>query len=388
MKISNIYRRVIKKIYKTINKTDIWVFGEWYGDRCCDNSLYLANYVVNNSNKKVYWVSNENADLLLLDKKIHRLIRDSIESKNIIDNAEVIIMNQSIYDVISDGFYVPKKSLLVNLWHGVPWKKILYDNVRNTTIKDKIIRKFNCLLFPYDMFLTPSISFEKIMQKQTNKDVVLIKSGNPRNSIFYNKEKIQEIKTKVKMLFNISNETKIVLYMPTFRDNNKNDFDFQSLISNKKFVDTMKSNNLVLIQKKHFVNIDNSYLDLNSKLVKNIINEIGSQELLAAADLLITDYSSCFFDYLVLDRPIIHFVYDYEYYKNKDRGLYYSIDKVCCGKCVYDVDGLINQINVSLMDNDNEKSLRKNRMKSFLTYENKNSCEETYKAIINMINKC
>ena len=51
---------------------------------------------------------------------------------------------------------------------------------------------------------------------------------------------------------------------------------------------------------------------------------------MAASDILVTDYSSCFFDFLILDRPIIHFLYDYDYYKEKDRGLYYEKEGVIC----------------------------------------------------------
>ena len=52
---------------------------------------------------------------------------------------------------------------------------------------------------------------------------------------------------------------------------------------------------------------------------------------LAAADMLITDYSSCFFDYLITNRPIIHYLYDYDYYVKEDRGVYYDVMDVVAG---------------------------------------------------------
>lgn len=385
MNINNIYRRILNKINKRINKNDIWVFGEWFGERCCDNCLYLANYVVNNTNKVVYWISNENTDLSMLDDKIHRLIRDSKESKEIIDKSEVVVVNQSIYDVISDGYYVPKRSLVVNLWHGVPWKKILYDNVKNTSIIDKFIIKFNRYFFAYDMFLVPSVSFEKIMLNQVNKNVSLIKAGYPRNSIFYDKNVLQIIRRKVDNLFNSCKGKKIILYMPTFRDDSDAFFDFQHMNDNRDFIQLMRKNNAILIQKKHFIKSKVKYDDIKTEYVINVDNEISSQELLGVADILITDYSSCFFDFLIMNKPIIHFLYDYEYYCNCNRGLYYDINDVKCGECVDSVPKLISQINHYFEEPNTDCKLRVDRKKTYMSYDNENSCIQIYKAIADKI---
>jgi CDP-glycerol glycerophosphotransferase (TagB/SpsB family) len=66
--------------------------------------------------------------------------------------------------------------------------------------------------------------------------------------------------------------------------------------------------------------------------------------LLLITDILITDYSSCYFDFTLLNRPIIHFVYDYDEYKNQDRGLYYDLEDVKGGYIVYEERQLVEAI--------------------------------------------
>ena len=72
-------------------------------------------------------------------------------------------------------------------------------------------------------------------------------------------------------------------------------------------------------------------------------------ELYIVSDMLITDYSSVFFDYAILKRPIVYFMYDYELYKNEMRGFYIDLDELP-GPIVQDEGALIEQIK-ALSDN-------------------------------------
>ena len=76
---------------------------------------------------------------------------------------------------------------------------------------------------------------------------------------------------------------------------------------------------------------------------------IDTQDLLCLADVLITDYSSCYFDYLLLSRPIILFAYDLHSYV-AERGLYYPLDDLAMGPLATDVSGLASELDDSLAD--------------------------------------
>ena len=70
------------------------------------------------------------------------------------------------------------------------------------------------------------------------------------------------------------------------------------------------------------------------------LSNIDTQELLLMTDLLVTDYSGCYVDFLMLDRPILHFAYDRQYYEKADRGLYFNLDEVAGGAIVGDFETL------------------------------------------------
>lgn len=377
----------INKIKKVLNKkhnnNDIWIFGEWYGTKCCDNCMYLANYIASiNNNLKLYWIANSDAKIGNLDKRITILSRDDQYTMNIVGNADVIIVNQGVVDITSDLFYVPKKSVFVNLWHGVPWKKIFLDVIQINKLK-KTIKKFLSIT---DIYLSTSRQFSQILSSQFSRDnVLIINAGYPRNSIFYNKELLIQNRDNFCNLFNIDKNKTIITYMPTFRDKHSKNFDFSDIINDSKFVNILDKHNVVIIQKKHFINSKQSFENNNSKYIINLESDFSSQELLSVSDMLITDYSSCFFDYLLLDKPIIHYLYDYDYYKNEDRGLYYSKERVVCGDCPETINELIDAIDENLKNPNKYRELRKKRKEEYMTYESKDSCKIIYEEIMKKV---
>ena len=104
--------------------------------------------------------------------------------------------------------------------------------------------------------------------------------------------------------------------------------------------------------------------------------------MLAAADVLITDYSSCFFDYLILDRPIIHYLYDYEYYVNSDRGVYYDLMDVVAGDTPKTIQELLTSIAENLKNPKLNHDLRNKRKGEFITYESEANSKIIYERIM------
>ena len=179
---------------------------------------------------------------------------------------------------------------------------------------------------------------------------------------------------------NVSDHTKIILYMPTFRDNPSQMKSLEQLGEDASFLKWIEENDTIIIQKAHFVSQQRNELQ-SHKRTKRILtlNDLIPYEALGVADILITDYSSCFFDYLILDRPIIHFIYDYENYRTADRGVYYDKDDVVCGDAPTDFEGLktaiIQYIESPLMDSD----LREERRKQFIEYESYDACQKIFR---------
>lgn len=379
-RIKIIWIKFISKFYK--KDKNLWVFGEWFGKRCCDNCLYLANYVAEKyPSINLVWIAKEEADLSLLNKNIKVVLMDSSEAKKVLKRASVAVMNQNINDFSENNISYFGKTITINLWHGIPWKKIFYDYIKFDNWFKKLGSKLQNDLLKAKYFLALSDDFKDILERSVPlKEKNIILSGYPRNSIFYDKEIVSSMKDKVIKIINQDfnknfTDIKVITYMPTFRDKTSETFSFNSVENNDKLNEILKEHNAIIVQKAHFVNINSKDFDSGNGRIFNL-NNISAQELLAASDILITDYSSCFFDYLILDRPIIHYLYDYDYYVNDDRGVYYKKEDVVSGDVAQNVDELINYIDINLKSSSNNKELRSLRRQKFLKYESSDSCQE------------
>lgn len=374
-----------KLAYLIPKKKNLWVFGAWFGKSVSDNPAALCDYVVrNNPEIEVVWITN---DMKTCSERGWRAIkRNSLGSLKYILTAQVVVMNQGFGDVnavnLLGGCYK------VQLWHGIAWKKIVGDALPDANKKiDKIYQKFFFYINKYDLYIAPSEKYAMTVQSafHVNKKNILF-VGQPRNVILFNKERCNEIHRE---LLNKLGEVdkKIIVYMPTFRDKKSFGFTFYD----DKIVDQLRGladkYNFILIEKSHFEDSRNKNInDLRNEFVFMMPNE-PADSLLAAADILITDYSSCFFDYLIRDKPIIHYVYDYEYYKNNDRGLYYNLDDVAAGSIANDTNELIDAIKDNLIDPLKERIKRERVKGIMLNFENENNIKTIVNKIIKEVDK-
>lgn len=384
------------KKYYSLGKRDknVWVFGEWFGNRCCDNCLFFANYLSNNHPEiKLFWISSKQANLSALDSRVTRLEMDTSSAVSVLKKAGAVFYVQGNIDITKRPFMYHSGALVTNFWHGVPWKKIGSDLIQNP--KSVFYFKLFLSLYGVDFYLSLSHEFSNILERAyATSGYNIINSGYPRNSIFYQESRVKECKchliSYLQKKFNVAfdDSVHLIAYMPTFRDKNEYFFSFMNMTDNR-INDVLKQTNSIILEKGHYVTAHrNAISDLrNSERVFMIDNDFLSQELLAASDMLITDYSSCFFDFLLLDRPIIHFLYDYDYYTKEDRGLYYKKDDVVCGDVAENVKQLESAIHENITNPQKFSKLRAQRRVRFLEYERSTSNEEIYKHIITKLYK-
>lgn len=372
--------------YKTNNRNPkCWLFGEWYGDRCNDNSCFLANAVtVLFPEIEAFWVARKNSDVSKLNKSIKVLLYDSEENRDIFMKVGVVIMNQGFIDFSSSGYNYFRGAITVNLWHGIAWKRIGHDMIK----KSGIVHKLGMIVYDYferaDKYLSLSNEYSKILYSAfhvKNKDI--IKSGYPRNSLFYSTDWLDRNKNNIisslryKRNNNISSTTRFIVYMPTFRDATNEVMTLELLDTDSDFMQFLDDEDLVILQKGHYVSQkrDESVGRKHNNRILSLEN-MAAYELLGVADILITDYSSCFFDFLLLNRPIIHFLYDLNEYKNIDRGLYYDLEDVICGKVAVNFEELKQTIKEYVNSPNADSSLRSLRKQHYMEYETPRSCEE------------
>ena len=242
-----------------------------------------------------------------------------------------------------------KRTKYIQTWHGTPLKKLGLDMEYINMSGNKDISKY------HDDFKKNTAAWEYLISQNSYSSEIfkrafafngeMLEIGYPRNDILVNnnnEEYIDKIKTK----FNISKDKKIILYAPTWRDNQyykKGEYKFATEMD----FDAMKealSKDYVLIVKYHYLVKENIDWDKYGDFIVECDANWDIQELYLISDVLITDYSSVMFDYAILRRPMLFFAYDMEFYKEGLRNFYFDMFEEVPGPIVEDTDGLIEEI--------------------------------------------
>ena len=255
------------------------------------------------------------------------------EYKKCLAKAKYWIFNYKIPDFL----YPKKNQIFVQCWHGTPLKRLgcdleHFDNVLNTI--DGIKKRYKIEASKFTYFISPSkFASEKFISawnlKEIGKENIIVEEGYPRNDFLFNyKEKdVQQIRKKL----GIENDNrKIILYAPTYRSDQHQTglgYVYKEEIDFKKMEEKFGKEYLILFRPHYF--IANSFdFDKYKGFVYNVANIDDINELYIISDILITDYSSVFFDYANLKRPMIFFMYDLEHYKNESNGFYIDLNEL------------------------------------------------------------
>lgn len=164
---------------------------------------------------------------------------------------------------------------------------------------------------------------------------------------------------------------KLFFYVPTFRDTQK---DISGWLKSRNLHNFLHENNIVLVCKLH--PFDKNSLD--SDLVEDFYKMASDSDIYAVlkySDALITDYSSIYFDYLLLDKPILYYVPDLEEYQEKCRGFYRPYEELTAGIKTYNEDELINAMQNVVNGVDNYKGQREKLRDKMFKYQDGRNCE-------------
>lgn len=376
-------RNIVYYLSGFVKKNDkIIIFGSWFGNKVGDNPKYMLDYLSEKETGKIYyWIGTEETfddfKKEYNDKNVLFLRRNTIKSFFICLRAKYIFVAQSYLDVCV--FNTFRKATMVQLWHGFPIKK-LGDDISDS---NKYKGKTNYYCERYDYFISMSHEMsERVESAFSNWGISkenIIKSGQPRNDILVKERENIVLKNSIKKMLGIPEGAYVISYLPTFRDNSKK----INSISNfsDSFYREMKKRNVYFIEKQHYVRAEEGILNKSSK--ENVVNpeqSIDTQKILLVTDLLISDYSSVYIDFLLLDRPLIHYLYDKSDYEKTDRGLYRPFAEEVCGPVVYESSEL-EKLLLNYEHNDYLDSLRSKQTKRFTQYDNGEASKMVWETI-------
>jgi len=310
-----------------------------------DNTKYFFLYMSGKNNYRSYWVSESK----MIVENLRRLGLKAVHSSSyklifLVMKAKFIFVVSGIGNICK--YSIGNNAIIINLWHGTPIKKIWFDCIN----KDKEYYKYwKSEIESWNYFIVPNRNLISMFQKAGNiKQNKILITGLPRNDILFKAKNnpyiARSIRKKVTSTYGINNQSKIILYCPTHRDRIENYKIKEVEQTILDFKAKYYKEDIVLLVRFHPLRCPTLRPEIiDNNKVLDVFNYDDTQELLIAADILITDYSSIVFDYAILERPIYLFLYDFdEYYKSRD-GFNYDMKslpfKICLTK-----DDLLNEI--------------------------------------------
>jgi CDP-glycerol glycerophosphotransferase (TagB/SpsB family) len=381
--IFHLYKKIIRKLHKILFRSSIKLLDAlltknskfWCFPVCPFSGQFNGNL------RAVFELIKDDKEItkivLVRDKQVIMegfnviiLKHDSFWGIYYLIKSKIIFLTQSVSLDIS----IPlssKKRLLINLWHGIPLKKIKYAALGSVRKHRKQYKyrsgiKFTICSSGID-HLAMSAAFYPIdyhsiwLTGLPRNDFILAKEGDlPKDFI----KQIATIKSLI-------GDKKLILFTPTFRNDQENTYYKFSYEEKESLKTLLDDNNCILGIREHMADSAQKYssqlLEYVPSTSLSIDNFPDIEMLYRVADILITDYSSSFIDFTLTGKPSISFAFDLEKYIKKERGMFYDINMVFPGDICENFQDLLTSLQKTI-DGDFDKEKIEFTKKFFFTH--------------------
>lgn len=267
-----------------------------------------------------------------------------------------------INDATFPNYWIKKKGqVYINTWHGTPLKAMgrkVHNDVFFGNVQKNLVNA-DYLLYP-NIFTKDVMIRDYMLENISSNSYILC--GYPRNTVFFDRDAEKKIREELEIT-----DKKIYAYMPTWRGTvdkvgvSKNDAYLMYYLCelDKKLTD----------DEIFYINIHPMAMHAKNtaevsklKHIKNFPAEYETYDFLNIADVLVTDYSSVFFDYACTRKKVVLFPYDKDEYLC-DRGMYMDMDDLPFPQ-VFDLDTLVDELRSEKNYDDTEF------VKTFCTWDN------------------
>ncbi len=318
--IKSFFRAFFSTIKNFVTKKNIIIFSGITNYSYNGNSRYLFEYLSKNTDYEIYWftrsdeikkhIKNNGMQYLSYDNPL-KLIYKSLFMKIVINDGDSYF---NIFD-LADSI----NTYRISIFHGYGPKTTIAALGDSNEIKMRInkINKFNYVNFTSN-YTADNVSRDVFCLPSSKVKIL----GFPKMDSFYDQDytkKCIKSKNKLKNFFDsVSNDSKLILYTPTWRPYTYNlpllditNFDA------KCFNDYLETNNLYFIYSLHSVNKPKNIINNMSRIhyIDENYSLYDTNEMMLEADILMNDYSNTLVEFSVLARPQVFCIPDFEYYK-------------------------------------------------------------------------
>ena len=361
-----------------------------------DNALSLAHYMLENKLEEkspfcfivANWESANRLSSILIKKYPNKefilapLLTFNENVKDAIPYQKIINRSKYIFTSITYNLkgFTDKNQILVDLnYFTVPFKNDIY------TPSDPFYMKLDRLGHEYNAYVcTSELSIRVIMPTMTLPYSKYVLLGMCRNDYLCADGNDIDLRSRILSKVDYHVE-KIWLYTPTHRDyENKNNDVSRFLLGFSADMSELDS----FLKRNHILILCKLHPKQNKTIISKILptsilvhqpnHEYGLTELMRISDGLITDYTSGYFDYLLLDKPVIFNFYDVEKYVESRGFTYNPIESITAGDIIKDEESFKTAL-LNIDENRKNYAFKRKFVKDlFFTYQDTNNCERVY----------
>ncbi|NKX56497.1 CDP-glycerol glycerophosphotransferase family protein [Arthrobacter mobilis] len=312
-------QRMFKLVARTPMDKDLIVFESGLGKQYADSPRYIYEELLRRGDtRRKVWVYDRK--LPVADPHTKVVKRLSPEYYWYLARAKYWVNNQNFPHYLrrrKDGVYI-------QTWHGTPLKRMLHDMDEVHGRTDGYIERVSQAVRQWSVLLSPSPYATAAFRSAFRYQGPVLEEGYPRNDVLA-LGKDTGAGRAVRAKLGIPADRKVVLYAPTFRDDQATGtgrFSFELPLDLERFHKRFGEDTVLLLRMHVLVAGRLSIPESASETVFDVSAYPEIQDLHLASDVLVTDYSSVFFDFAILQRPIIFYAYDLERYRDTLRGFY------------------------------------------------------------------
>ncbi|OUC51525.1 CDP-glycerol:glycerophosphate glycerophosphotransferase [Eggerthia catenaformis] len=319
----------------------IIVFESFRGASYSDTPKYIYEYLAKNypGEYKFVWVLNDKSYTLPYEGQIVK--RFSRKYAYYMGIAKYFVFNtrQPLW------FRKREEQIFLETWHGTPLKRLAFDQEEVTAASPSYKTQFYRQKQEWDFLIAANKFSSDVFRSCFMYDGPMLETGYPRNDLLKDPDR-DEITIELKKKCGIPLSKRTILYAPTWRDDEyygNGSYKFQIKL-NLEMMKKELGDEYVVILRTHYYIADNIDLTGLEDFAYNLSKYDDVTEIYLMSDILITDYSSVFFDYAGLRRPMLFFTYDLDKYRDILRGFYIDMEKELPGPLVYTTEEVINRI--------------------------------------------
>lgn len=330
--------------HKYINKPikeNLIMFETFMGKSYADSPKYIYEYLGKNYPGKYefVWVLNDPHEKLPYGGKIVKRFTREYAYYLGVSKYFVFNIRQPLW------FRKREEQVFLETWHGTPLKRLAFDQEEVTAASPTYKAQFYRQKKEWDYLIAPNKFSSDIFKSCFMYDGNMLETGYPRNDLLSASNR-DEIALNLKKKLGIPLDKKTILYAPTWRDDEyygNGRYKFKLKLDLDLLKKELGDQYVVLLRTHHYIadNLDVTGLE---DFAFNLSKYDDITEIYLISDICITDYSSVFFDYANLKRPLLFYTYDLDKYRDVLRGFYIDMETELPGPLVFSSEEVVDKI--------------------------------------------